>query len=206
MRLTVELLDKNKHDRQAFDCGLPAVNEFLQKQASRQMIQKINRTWVLVDQSEVSSNPALIAGYFTLTTATIVRDELPPTEPKGRFPGYPIPVFKLAWIGVDSNYQSKGLSLGEILLLEALERSYWLSEHGGIGVAIVTDPVTDRSEQFFQKYGFRSMNRPFRDRDSLYLPMGVVKTLIECNGEFLGLTPLPLGDRGLMLFEDWKYV
>jgi GNAT superfamily N-acetyltransferase len=180
VKLTVELLDKKKHDRQTFDCGLPVVNEFLQKQASRQMRQKINRTWVLVDRSDSDqSNPTPIAGYFTLTTATVVKDELPSKEPKGRFPGYPIPVFKLAWIGVDSSYQGKGYFLGETLLLEALHRSYSLSEYGGMGVAVVTDPLTDRSESFFQQYGFRQMNRPFRDRDSLYLSMGIVKTLIE---------------------------
>lgn len=179
MKLTLEPLDKKKHDRQTFDCGLPVVNEFLQKQASRQMGQKINRTWVLVDRSEPDRNPAPIAGYFTFTTATVVKDELPTTESKGRFPGYPIPVFKLAWIGVDSKYQSNGFFLGETLLLEALDRSYSLSEYGGMGVAVVTDPLTDRSETFFQKYGFRQMNRAFRDRDSLYLPMGVVKTLVE---------------------------
>lgn len=179
MKLTVELLDKAKHDRQTFDCGLSVVNDFLQKQASRQMSQRINRTWVLIDRSQATSNPAPIAGYFTLTAATIVRDELPPAEPKGRFPGYPLPVFKLAWIGVDTQYQASRFSLGEMLLLEALEQSYSLSEHGGMGVAIVTDPLTDRSERFFKKYGFCSMNRAFRERDSLYLPMKVVKTLLS---------------------------
>lgn len=179
MKLTVELLDKKKHDRQAFDCGLSAVNEFLQKQASRQMRQKINRTWLLVDRSEPGRDLAQIAGFFTLTTATVVKDELPATQPKGRFPGYPIPVFKLAWIGVDLKYQDNGWFLGETLLLEALERSYSLSECGGLGVAVVTDPLTDRSEAFFRRYGFRQMNRAFRDRDSLYLPMGIVKTLVE---------------------------
>lgn len=178
MKLTVELLDKKKHDRQAFDCGLPVVNDFLQKQASRQMLQKINRTWVLVDRSETDRNPTPIAGYFTLTAATIVKEELPATEPKGRFPGYPVPVYKLAWIGVDSKLQSNGLYLGETLLLEALERAYSLSEYGGLGIAVVTDPLTECSERFFQKYGFRTMNRPFRNRDSLYLPMGVVRTLV----------------------------
>ena len=178
MKLTVELLDKKQHDRQTFDCGLSVVNDFLQKQASRQMAQKINRTWVLIDQAKTTSNPAPIAGYFTLTTATIVRDELPPSESKGQFPGYPIPVFKLAWISVDTQYQTKGFFLGETLLLEAFERSYVLSENGGMGVAIVTDPLTDRSERFFKKYGFSSINRAFRDRESLYLPMSVVKKLV----------------------------
>lgn len=179
MKLTVELLDKKKHDRQAFDCGLPVVNDFLQTQASRQMAQKINRTWVLIDQAKATSNPTPIAGYFTLTAATIVRDELPPTESRGRFPGYPIPVFKLAWIGVDTQYQSNGFFLGETLLLEALEQSHALSEHGGLGVAMVTDPLTDRSEGFFRKYGFCPMNRAFRDRDTLYLPMTAVKKLVQ---------------------------
>ena len=178
MKLTVEPLDKKKHNRQSFNCGAPVVNGFLQEQASRQMSQKINRTWVLADQTQKTADPLPIIGYYTLTNATIVRAELPAQEPQGRFPGYPLPVYKLAWIGVDSEYQNTGLFIGETLLLEALEQTYSLSEHSGLGIAVVTDPLTERSEQFFRKYGFLSMRRPFRDRDSLYLPMTTVKKLI----------------------------
>jgi len=178
VKLTVEPLDKKKHDRQAFDCGLAIVNEFLNKQASRQMSQKINRTWVLVDRETNAEGLAPIIGFYTLTNATIVRDELPEHESRSQYPGYPIPVFKLAWIGVDSRHQNNGLYTGELLLLEALEQANSLSEHSGLGIAVVTDPLTDQSERFFQKYGFLSMGRPFRDRQTLYLPLNIVKKIL----------------------------
>lgn len=178
MKLTVEPLDKQKHDRPTFDCGLPVVNEFLQKQASRQMSQKINRTWVLVDRQTNAGGLTPIIGFYTLTNATIVRDELPVNESRSHYPGYPIPVFKLAWIGVDSGHQNNGLYIGESLLLEALEQANSLSEYSGLGIAVVTDPLTEQSERFFQKYGFLSMGRPFRDRQTLYLPLKLVKKLL----------------------------
>ena len=32
--LTIELLDKNRHDRTGFDCGVLALNTYLQRQAA----------------------------------------------------------------------------------------------------------------------------------------------------------------------------
>ena len=62
----VELLDKH-HNRNSFDCGNEALNQFL-KQTARQHIQKgISRTFVLVNTEQ----PEIIMSFFTLTLADV---------------------------------------------------------------------------------------------------------------------------------------
>ena len=176
MTLRLEPLDKKSHDRKSFDCGLERVNEFLWREARNQMAKKINRTWVLVDDEPANVLPAPIVGYFTLTSATVVRDELPDQETRSRYPAYPIPVIKLAWLGVDSRLHSSERRLGETILLEALEEAFRIVQYSGMGV---TDPLTQESDRFFRRYGFLPMGRQFGELQSLYLPMGTIGQLID---------------------------
>lgn len=68
---SVELLDRS-HDREQFDCGNEALNQFL-KQTARQHVQKgISRTFVLID----SARPQEIIGFFTLTLCEVRLQEL----------------------------------------------------------------------------------------------------------------------------------
>jgi len=177
--LRLEPLDKKSHDRKSFDCGLERVNEFLWREARNQMDKKINRTWVLVDDEPANVLPAPVLGYFTLTSATVVRDELPDQETRSRYPAYPIPVIKLAWLGVDSGLHSSERRLGETILLEALEEAYRIVQYSGMGIAVVTDPLTQESDRFFKRYGFLPMGRQFGELQSLYLPMGTIGQLID---------------------------
>ena len=176
MTLRLEPLDKKSHDRKSFDCGLERVNEFLRREARNQMDRKINRTWVLVND-EPPVLPAPVLGYFTLTSATVVRDELPDQETRSRYPAYPIPVIKLAWLGVDRKLHGSEYRLGETILLEALEEAYRIVQYSGMGIAVVTDPLTQESDRFFKRYGFQAMGRPFGDFQSLYLPMRTIGQL-----------------------------
>jgi hypothetical protein len=178
--LNFQQLDKKQHNRQAFDCGLPPVNKFLKESARKHMDAGVSQTWVAVLEpatDEESLTP--IAGYFTLTQSVVKRDELPSGVPPKKFPAYPLSVIKLAWLGVDQQYQGTEARLGESLLLEALDRAYKIFTFSEIGIAVVVDPLTDESDSFFRKYGFQPMTLEFGARRSLYLPMGTVKTLVE---------------------------
>ena len=154
------------------------MSSFCEKHAIR-WTKKINRTWVLVDDEPANVLPAPVLGYFTLTSATVVRDELPDQETRSRYPAYPIPVIKLAWLGVDSRLHSSERRLGETILLEALEEAYRIVQYSGMGIAVVTDPLTVESDRFFKRYGFISMKRSFGSLDSLYLPMKTIGRLLN---------------------------
>ncbi len=167
--LQTHLLQTPLHDRASFDCGLEPVNSFLREQARRQMEQRINRTWVLTESALPTDKPNPILGYFTLTQSTVHRENLPDDMALSRFPKYPLPVVKLAWLGVSLAHQRSDLRLGELLLLEALYTARHIVQRTGLGIAVVTDPLTEASERFFCKYGFTRMNRRVGERDTLFL-------------------------------------
>ena len=172
----IEELNKKLHDRKAFDCGLADVNEFLKKRASQQAQQSINRTWVALDDEIVDRHPAPIVGYYTLTSCTVAH-----TDIQGNYPHYPLPAFKLAWFGVHTAYQGTPMRVGEELLVEALVQTWELFTHTKLGVAVVVDPLTQKSENFFRKYDFVGIGRQFHGQETLYLPIEKIRRLIEQN-------------------------
>ena len=66
MMITVPL-DKNKHDRKFFDCGVEALNSYIKAMASQQSKKDNTRTFVLEDDTHQER----IIGYYTLTMAPI---------------------------------------------------------------------------------------------------------------------------------------
>lgn len=179
MTLNIQKLDKKKHDRQAFDCGLTDVNKFLQDRARKHMDIRVSQTWVAtqnVPGSMESYTP--IDGYFTLTQGVVKREDLPSGSPSKKFPAYALPVIKLAWLGVDKKHRCSDARIGETLLLEALYKGSEIANFSGSGIAVVVDPLTDESDSFFRRYGFQGMELDFHGRQTLYLPMGTVAQLV----------------------------
>lgn len=181
--LFIEQLNKKLHDRKAFDCGLADVNEFLKKRASQQALQAINRTWVALDNEMVNRHPVPIVGFYTLTSCTVAH-----TNIQGNYPHYPLPAFKLAWFGVHTEYQGTPMRAGEELLVEALLQSWELFTNTHLGVALIVDPLTRKSEDFFRRYDFQEIGRSFHGQETLYLPMKKIRQMIE--------TDLLLGAQG----------
>lgn len=170
--LLTEELNKNRHNRRTFDCGLADVNDFLHQKARKQAEQKLNRTWVALDEETASQVPSPVIGYFTLTLCTVAHNEI-----EGNHPHFPLPAIKLAWFGLDQAYQGNGT--GSELLIEALLQSWYLVCQTEMGVAVLTDPLTDDSRAFFEKYGFRGTGRTFRGQETLYMPTQWVRSWIE---------------------------
>lgn len=154
-RLTIELLTE-QHDRAAFDCGEPSLNEYLQRFARQNADNFLGRTYVAT-----LPGGARIEGYYTISSASVAREELP----EKRLPHYPIPVVLIARLAVDR--QAQGQGSGEGLLFDALQRAAQLARHLGI-YAVVVDALNERARTFYQKYGFaETAGDPMR----LYLPI-----------------------------------
>ncbi len=58
----------------------------------------------------------------------------------------------LGRLAVDNLY--KGQGLGELLLIEALKRSYYTSINSVASMAVIVDPIDDDAVKFYNKYGF----------------------------------------------------
>src|SRR5262245_14608728 len=102
------------HDRSAFTCGKPPLDEFLQRLARQSDRRDMGRTYVAVLPGDTK-----VQGYYTLSTGAIAFENLP-AEVSRKLPRHPIPVAHLGRLAVDQGAQGKGL--GEALLLDALRR------------------------------------------------------------------------------------
>jgi len=170
-------LDKTKHDRNAFDCGVQALNTFLIRHARRGMDTGVSYTWVLPEAETAKAGKKRICAWYTLTVAHVEHADMPPDTAK-RLPRYPLPVFVLAQLAVDSRCQKQGL--GDIALINALRRCAQLSRKGQVpSIAVVVDVLNNRAMRFYQRYpDFKPLNTsPRHQQKRLFIPMKVIAQL-----------------------------
>lgn len=133
------------HDRRNFSCGEPALDEYLRRFARQHAESRISRTYVGAEGER-------ICGYYSLAMSAICKDQLPERH-RRRFPNYPVPLARLARLGVDRQQQGKGL--GKLLLMDALYRCYRLSEEIG-SVGVVVDAKHARAQSFYRQFNFEA--------------------------------------------------
>lgn len=142
----IELLDK-KHNRDAFDCGKELLNNYLKTQAGQDIKRKLSACFVLPEND--TNN---IKGYYTLSNNSILLSSFSEQIQKKLPKSYTsIPTTLLGRLAIDKNYQGQGI--GKILLIDALKRSYEISQEIG-SFAVVVDPIDEEAENFYKKYDF----------------------------------------------------
>ena len=161
---TIRRLDKN-HDRSAFDCGQPMLNEWLKDRAGQFDRRNLSRTFVATRPDEL-----LVVGYYAVSTHRVVYEALPAAEAKG-LPRLDVPVVLIGRLAVDHTVQGQGL--GALLLVDALRRSLQISEQVGIR-AVEVDALDNAARSFYLKFGFRSL---LDDPRHLFLPMHEIRKL-----------------------------
>ena len=108
-----------KFDRSKFDCGEPALNDYLRKQMSQDVDRKANvPTLAINPQDEV-------IGYYTLSSGAVEFTNFPPTLKKQIAP-YPVPIARIGRLAVDNS--TKGQGLGRELLFHAIDKVEQLSK------------------------------------------------------------------------------
>ena len=163
----IELLDK-KHHRESFDCGKELLNNYLKTQAGQDIKRKLAACFVL---SENGTNH--IQGYYTLSNNSIPLSSFPEQIQKRLLKSYTsIPTTLLGRLAIDKKYQGKGI--GKILLIDALKRSYEISQEIG-SFAVVVDPIDEGAEKFYSKYDFIKLP----DSEKMFI---ATKTLQELFG------------------------
>lgn len=161
----VEPFDRLRHDRSAFDCGIPILNEWLTTKASQFEKKDLARTYVLVE-----SGANLVRGYYALSNHTVVYDSLPSDQAKG-LPQIDMPVVLIGRLAVDRSVQ--GQKLGEYLLIDALRRAEYLATKIGIR-AVEVDAINKSAKLFYERYGFLTLSD---DPHHLFLPMSIIRKL-----------------------------
>jgi len=156
-----------RHDRAGFDCGVPALNEYLQRYARQHHEGGGARTFVAV----ASGAPATILGYYTISPGAIAFAKTPAklTRKLGR---YEVPVFRLGRLAVSREVQ--GRRLGGDLLLAAGERALAVAQLVG-GVALAIDAKDEEAATWYERFGaLRLLDEPLK----LVLPLDTIRAVL----------------------------
>lgn len=145
-----------QHRLDLFDCGIPALNDWLLRHALQAQSSGSARTFVVSADNRVT-------GYFSLTAGQVDTLDAPERTRKG-MGQYSIPVIVLARLAVSR--QSQGQGIGIELLQEAIRRTLTIAEQAGVR-AILTLPIDDNAARFHARFGF--IASPLREPQLLLL-------------------------------------
>jgi len=150
----------SEHDLTQFDCGKPALTDWLRERASKAEGRSA-RTYVVCDGLQV-------AAYYCLAAGGVSHGETP-AKLKRNMPD-PIPIMLLGRLAVDHRYQKKGL--GGALFQDAIKRT--IAIHAQVGLAaLVVHAIDDEAKAFYIQYGMQEFPEGSR---TLFIP---VATLIK---------------------------
>lgn len=159
--LEEQLLDPQRHDRQAFTSGVAELDEYLHRFAVQQSKKGIAVVRVFVD----TDMPKTILGYYSLSAAQVDAVQMDERTRK-KLPRYPVPCFRLGRLAVHSAHRGRGL--GRLLIGCAVERCLEAKKHVA-AYALIVDAKGEDAKAFYVHYGFT----PCRDNPMvLYLSLG----------------------------------
>ena len=131
-------------DRSAFSCGQPDLDRFFEHYAGpNQFKLRLAVTYVAVAEDR-------ILGFASVAAASMERANVPGARLRKRLPGYPLPVLRLARLGVDTRAQ--GLGIGKALLRHVFRIAIEQRDHSGC-VGVVTDAKAE-AVSFYESLGF----------------------------------------------------
>ncbi|PYE21360.1 GNAT family N-acetyltransferase [Paraburkholderia silvatlantica] len=148
------------HDRSRFGCGSVALDRYLREQVTQDIRRRVAACFVMLDGN-------MVAGYYTLSAASVALADLPHDVAR-RLPRYPaVPAIRMGRLAVDLNYRGEGY--GAALLVNALQRAAG-SEIPAVALAV--DAKDEQAAAFYRHFGFMPLTN---DSLALFLPLATVK-------------------------------
>lgn len=152
-------------DVDAFDCGSPALNQFLQRYALVNQKASSAQTYVCCVEGAV-------AGFYSLVVGSVDPGSAPSRLSKG-LARHPVPVMILARLAVDRAHQCKGL--GQALLKDALLRTAQAADIAGIR-ALLVHAKDESAREWYESWEFEPSPT---DAYHLFLMLKDLKSLLE---------------------------
>jgi GNAT superfamily N-acetyltransferase len=157
---------RRQHPRRRFGCGEEKVDDWLATRALQHQDKHLSVTRVLLDEA------GAVAGYYTLATGQVDFGDLPPEVSK-HLPRRVLPVAVLAWLGVSTAHQGRGL--GRLLLARALRDCYEAGQTFAF-IAVILDCLNDAAKAFYRQWDFEELpGHPYR----LFLSAKRLQALME---------------------------
>jgi len=158
-----EPLNPQRHDRINFDCGVKALNLYLQRFASQDQRRNLSRVYVLAEGRK-------IIGYYSISAHSVKRDKLPEKIELG---GYnDVPFLLLGRLAVDKPFQGQGY--GDVLIFHAFKTTTDAAEKVGI-LGMIVDAKDGKSASFYEGFGFKRLAGA---KNRLVLPLSAIAGLI----------------------------
>jgi len=161
----VKLLDSSCN-RKNFTCEEVSLTNYIREQAGQDVRKRLTACFVSID------NDNNVIGYYTLSSESLGRELIPDKYLKHLPQNYNAPLILLGRLARD--LRLKGAGLGEYLLMDALFRSFKLSNESIGAMAVVVDPINEKAIEFYGKYGFELLV----DSGKMFLPMKVIGQLL----------------------------
>ena len=153
--------DPLRHDRAAFFCGVPELDDYRRRYAAQQRRKGVSAVYVLLDRA----GPGQILGYYTLSAAQLDAAGLAEKD-RQHLPQYPVPCCRMGRLACTVDRQGQGL--GGLLFGGAVRRCL-LTREQVAAYALIVDAKNDAAKAFHRHYGFRPcVDSPM----TLYLPLG----------------------------------
>jgi ribosomal protein S18 acetylase RimI-like enzyme len=173
-RYIVEPFDPDRHDRTAFSCGVPKVDNYFKKTANKLHQAGNVRLFVMIAPG------GEVAGFYAINAHAVSFDDLPRKYARTRPAHGDIPAAYISMIGRDEKFRGSGY--GADLLVDALTRIAAVADQ--LGLAVVMLDVLDcgdaartaRRKALYESYGFTALaSNPLR----MFLPIATVRAAIE---------------------------
>ncbi|QRI63337.1 GNAT family N-acetyltransferase [Shinella sp. PSBB067] len=158
-RLSAPVPLKAEHDLSAFDCGEPALNDWLRQRALKNE-SRFSRTYVVCAGNRV-------VGYFCISAGSVERSAAP-GKVRRNAPDL-IPVSIIGRLAVSLDHAGRGL--GADLLSDALRRIALASQSIGIG-AVMVQAKDEAAKRFYLRCA-EFIEYP-EDSRTLFLPIETV--------------------------------
>ena len=137
-RLTVEPLDRQRHDRENFSCGVERIDNFLKITAGRFTADDHGKVYVACEPPS-----PMVLGFFALAPHAIDIQSLSDSD-RRRMPRQPtVSAIYLSMVGVTRRLQGRGV--GTFLMTSALRKCLDF---------VVLDAIDDHAARLYRRLGF----------------------------------------------------
>src|SRR5258708_24219927 len=162
-----------QHDRETFDCGEEALNEFLRRYARKSHELGGAKTFLAIDDASGQT----ILGFYSLSPTSVDYARTPEIIRRG-LARHDVPGFRLARLAVDRKLQGQGLG-GQLLLAAGPPCLIASAEVGG--VVLVIDAKNERVARWYAGYGaVPLLAAPL----SLLLPLATIEAVLKKAGKY----------------------